>query len=230
MEFFDNNPNDRLNFKINIEGIDIDKIEPRLIIKNEKSNYLFFGKINDSICTFDIPELASYKKGDEGEIKFEIISEDLYFPVWTDTFEIKTKRSVKIEELYQEITQKPKPVVSANAILEKTTPKEEVKEEIKEEVKPKIKPEIRIVEEPIVETKVEEPKEDTNTTSIMDNILKESEEKERLLAEELSNLEEEVEETPEIVKENIKPKARKPKQSKTDNIFYKNSIKKFNDI
>ena len=122
MEFYNNDKNDKLKFKINIEGIDINNIEPRLIITNENKNYLFFGKVNDSICTFDLPELSNYNKGDTGKIKFEIVSEDLYFPVWSDDFEIKTRASVKIEELYQEIQQPSKPKVAVNAILEKEKP------------------------------------------------------------------------------------------------------------
>ncbi|MFA5585515.1 MAG: hypothetical protein WDA02_03100 [Saccharofermentanales bacterium] len=122
MEFYNNDKNDKLKFKINIEGIDINNIEPRLIITNENKNYLFYGKVNDSICTFDLPELSNYNKGDTGKIKFEIVSEDLYFPVWSDDFEIKTRASVKIEELYQEIQQPSKPKVAVNAILEKEKP------------------------------------------------------------------------------------------------------------
>ena len=57
IEFYNNNNNDKLNFKINIEGIDVYKIEPRSIITNEKANYLFFGKIKENVCTFEIPEL-----------------------------------------------------------------------------------------------------------------------------------------------------------------------------
>jgi len=140
MEFYNNEKNDKLKFKINIEGIDIDKIEPRLIITNENNNYLFFGKITDSVCTFDIPELSSYKKGDEGKIKFEIISEDLYFPVWSDNFEIKTRANVKIEELYQEIQQPSKPKVVVDAVLEKQKPIVEEKPiKVEEKIIPTVK-------------------------------------------------------------------------------------------
>jgi hypothetical protein len=166
MEFYNNNVNDKLNFKINIEGIDINKIEPRLIITNEKNNYIFFGKIKENVCTFDIPELSAYTKSDKGKVKFEIISEDLYFPVWKDEFEIKTKVSVKIEELYHEILEQPKPKVIVGAILEKTEPKKE---------------------EPIKESK----KVSEKTQNTIDKILKEEEEKEKKLISEMAKFEEE---------------------------------------
>jgi hypothetical protein len=186
MEFFNNNINDKLNFKINIEGIDINKIEPRLIIKNEKNNYIFFGKIKENICTFNIPELSFYTKGDKGEIKFEIISEDLYFPVWKDEFEIKTKKSVKIEELYQEIVSETKPKVTANAIFEKV-------ESIVEE----------IIEEPIIkEKKIEDELTKSIKKNNIDDILKEQDKKEKELIDRMSSFvdKKEVKKTPIIKK------------------------------
>ena len=103
MELFNNKDNDYLKFKINSEGVNINNIEPRLILTtNENKNYLFIGILENGICKFDIPELQMYEKGDNGKIKFEIISEELYFPVWEDTFEIKTKSSIKIEEMVSE--------------------------------------------------------------------------------------------------------------------------------
>lgn len=120
MEFFNNKNNESLKFKINSEGIDIENIEPRLIlITKENKNYLFIGKVNNGICKFDIPELENFKKGDTGLIKFEIISEDLYFPVWKDEFEIKTKVNIKVEEMISQIIEEPKKKIEINAILEK---------------------------------------------------------------------------------------------------------------
>ncbi|MDY0268794.1 hypothetical protein [Trichloromonas sp.] len=140
MEFYNNEKNDKLKFKINIEGIDINNIEPRLIITNENNNYLFFGNVTDNICTFNIPQLSNYNKGETGKIKFEIISEELYFPVWSDEFEIKTRANVKIEELYQEIEKPSKPKVMVDAILEKDKPLvEEKPKKVEEKVIPTVK-------------------------------------------------------------------------------------------
>jgi len=134
MEFFNNKENDILKFKINSEGINVNSVEPRLILMTkENKNVLLIGKIEDGVCKFEIPELTIYEKGDHGKIKFEIISEDLYFPVWNDDFEIKTKASVKIEEMISEIQQssKNKPSISvteakfeSKPIIEKRIEKE----------------------------------------------------------------------------------------------------------
>lgn len=127
MEFYNNQKNENLKFKINTEGVDINNIEPRLILKNEKNNYIFFGKIEEDICIFNIPELNSYEKNDEGVIKFEIISEDLYFPVWKDNFNIKTKASITFEKIDNDVIKNEKPKISIDAILEKPREKTERK-------------------------------------------------------------------------------------------------------
>jgi len=133
MEFFNNKENDSLKFKINSEGIDINKIEPRLIlVTKENKNYLFIGEINNDICRFDIPKLESLNTNDEGKIKFEIISEDMYFPVWEDKFHVKTKANIKIEEMITQINKEEETKkVSVKAILE-TEKKEPIKESKKE--------------------------------------------------------------------------------------------------
>ena len=104
MDLFNNKENDILKFKINSDGINVNDVEPRLILMTkENKNVLLIGKIENDICRFEIPKLTLYEKGDNGKIKFEIISEDLYFPVWQDSFEIKSKASIKIEEMVSEI-------------------------------------------------------------------------------------------------------------------------------
>jgi len=123
MEFFNNNQNDNLKFKLNSDGIDLSKIEPRLILTTkENKNYFFIGDIKEGIAIFEMPELKLYEKGDNGKIKFEIISEDeTYFPVWEDRFEIKTKAIIKLEQMISEIvSNKPnKPRITSDIIIEK---------------------------------------------------------------------------------------------------------------
>lgn len=122
MEFFNNTSNESLKFKLNTEGINLNKIEPRLILTtSDNKNYFFIGKLKEDVCEFTIPELALYEKDDNGKIKFEIISEDLYFPVWEDNFKVNTRASVKIEEMFN-VETKPivKPKISTSVIIEKT--------------------------------------------------------------------------------------------------------------
>jgi len=134
MEFFNNKENEILKFKINSEGIDVNNIETRLILTTkENKNVLLIGKIDKDICRFAIPELNLYEKGNSGKIKFEIISEDLYFPVWEDNFEIKSKATLKVEELIHEIQKTSKPSITVSEAKIETNPKE-IKKIVKEGV------------------------------------------------------------------------------------------------
>lgn len=122
MDFFNNKKNEKLKFKINSEGIDTNEIKSRLIFETTKNeNYIFYGKIENNVCIFDIPELKIYEKNDCGKINFEIISGDLYFPVWNDNFEIKTKVNITLEKLIEETVsteQNKKPKISTEMIVE----------------------------------------------------------------------------------------------------------------
>jgi len=170
MELFNNKENEILKFKINSDGININSVEPRLILMTkENKTVLLIGKIENDVCKFEIPQLTVFEKGDHGKIKFEIISEDLYFSVWSDTFEIKTKATIKIEEMITEIQQssKPKPSISV------AEPKIEVKpivEQKKVETKNTVSETFSKLEE-IFEKKVsivEESDDDTIVENLTD--------------------------------------------------------------
>lgn len=154
MELFNNKENDSLKFKINSEGINVNNIEPRLvIITKENKNYLFIGEVHNDICKFNIPKLESLSTGDEGKIKFEIISEDMYFPVWEDDFKVKTKANIKIEEMISQINknQEETKKVSVRAILETEKKEEPIREENRKKELPKenIQPKIKREDSPI---------------------------------------------------------------------------------
>jgi hypothetical protein len=150
MELFNNKENENLKFKINSEGIDMNKVEPRLILTTkENKNYLFIGEIHNDVCRFRIPKLEQFETGNEGRIKFEIINEDMYFQVWEDEFKIKTKANIKIEEMISQINKDEEKKVSVKAILETEKPlRREPLKEHKEVVQPRIKKE-EPVEPPI---------------------------------------------------------------------------------
>jgi len=137
MDFYNNEKNEPLKFKLNIEGINENNIETRLILTSEKENYLFYGKINENMCIFDVPELKLYKKGSEGKIKFEIISEDLYFNVWEDDFNINSKASITFEQLVDNTKKSTPDKPKISAIFEKTEEKKPIIKENKIELKEK---------------------------------------------------------------------------------------------
>lgn len=155
MEFFNNTKNIALKFKINSEGINISNIETRLILINKKYNSLFFGKVENEVCIFNIPELEQYEKGDKGIIKFEIISDENYFKVWEDSFEIKTKPTVKIEQMVNDIIEEHKSKLSVKPIIEE--PKKEEKITKEDDV---------VIEESIEDVEENEIEEDVNHDTI----------------------------------------------------------------
>lgn len=156
MELYNNKLNDKLKFKVNSEGINTSNMEARLILTTENNkNYFFTGTLYNGVCTFDIPELTAYETEDKGKIKFEIVSEDLYFPVWEDTFEVKTKQTIVLEQLVKEVQEKEKPKISASPMIEKRKEEKPLKSE-KNKEEP-VKKDIKEVnkEEPVKEKKKE---------------------------------------------------------------------------
>lgn len=72
MEFFNNSNNESLKFKLNTEGINLNRIEPRLILTtSDNKNYFFIGKLKEDICEFSIPELSLYEKNDNGKLNLK---------------------------------------------------------------------------------------------------------------------------------------------------------------
>lgn len=150
MEFYNNKQNDTLKFQINTEGADLNKVEARLIFSTgDNRNYLFFGKIQEDKCTFDIPELKIYEQGEKGHIKFEIISNDLYFPVWEENFEVKTKVNITLEKLISNVQTESntpvKPKFSVSTPIKDTVKETKKEPEIvkeKNETKPEVKTKI----------------------------------------------------------------------------------------
>lgn len=114
MDLYNNKSNDRLKFKINSEGINVSDIEPRLIFNStDKINYVIYGEIKEGICYFNIPELKLYENNSTGNVKFELVSKDLYFKLWEDNFKIKTISTIKFEEMVRETNIDDKPKIKA---------------------------------------------------------------------------------------------------------------------
>jgi hypothetical protein len=118
MEFFNNKSNDTLKFKLNMEGININDIETRLIFENNNNiNYMIKGVIEGENCFFDIPQLEIYDKDTRGKIKFEIISEDVYFNVWEETYNIKSKPTIKLEQVVENVKTTDKHLISSDPVI-----------------------------------------------------------------------------------------------------------------
>ena len=65
-------------------------------MEGDNLNLVFNGNIsNEGSCRIEMPKLSMLKEG--GEIKLEVIADDMYFNPWNSNFELKKSKSVTVE-------------------------------------------------------------------------------------------------------------------------------------
>ena len=108
---------------IQLEGASITQAFARVIVEGDNLNLVFNGDItSEGNCRIEMPKLNMLKEG--GEMKLEIIADDMYFNPWNSDFELKKSKSVTVE-----VKQPTNKVIKEN--------KATVKVNIPKEVKPK---------------------------------------------------------------------------------------------
>tara|TARA_R110000824_G_scaffold68443_1_gene177013 strand:+ start:850 stop:1314 length:465 start_codon:yes stop_codon:yes gene_type:complete len=81
---------------IQLEGASLTQAFARVIVEGKDLNIIFNGKItNDGNCRIEMPKLNMLKEG--GEMKLEVIADDMYFNPWNSTFELKKSKSITVE-------------------------------------------------------------------------------------------------------------------------------------
>jgi len=81
---------------IQLEGASLSQAFARVIVEGNNLNLVFGGDIsNDGNCRIEMPKLNMLKEG--GEMKLEIIADDMYFNPWNSDFELKKSKSVTVE-------------------------------------------------------------------------------------------------------------------------------------
>ena len=125
----------KFNCNIEIEGTSLAKSKVRLVIETNEMSYMFNGTIeNTGICEVNIPKTKHFlPEGTKGNIRLEVIADDVYFEPWNSDFNVKTNKKVNVV-VTEQVEDKPKLRV-------------QVFEQPKESQKPKI-----------IESKVEKPK------------------------------------------------------------------------
>jgi len=125
----------KFNCNIEIEGTSLAKSKVRLVIETNEMSYMFNGTIeNTGICEVNIPKTKHFlPEGTKGNIRLEVIADDVYFEPWNSDFNVKTNKKVNVV-VTEQVEDKPKLRV-------------QVFEQPKESSKPKI-----------IESKVEKPK------------------------------------------------------------------------
>ena len=85
--------------KIELTGASIKNSFARLVLESSEWNLTFEGKI-DSNGNVKVP-IKKLKgvlnEGDKGNLKLEVIAEDVYFKPWEDNFEVSTSRKITVE-------------------------------------------------------------------------------------------------------------------------------------
>ena len=106
--------------QIELTGASIKNSFARLILESDEWNLTFEGKI-DSNGSVKVP-IKKLKgvlnEGDKGNLKLEVIAEDVYFKPWEDSFEVNTSRKITVEVKSQ----------TEKEIIEETKPKVVLKE------------------------------------------------------------------------------------------------------
>ena len=82
--------------EIQLEGASLTQAFARVIVEGENLNIIFNGKItNEGNCRIEMPKLNMLKEG--GEMKLEVIADDMYFNPWNSNFELKKSKSITVE-------------------------------------------------------------------------------------------------------------------------------------
>lgn len=118
---------------IQLEGASLSAAFARVIIEGEGLNLVFNGKItNDGNCRIEMPKLNMLEGS--GEMKLEVIAEDMYFNPWNSNFNLKKSKSITVE------VKQPEEVIKESKTQIKVNVNNETKVEKKKKVvKPVIK-------------------------------------------------------------------------------------------
>ena len=81
---------------IQLEGASLTQAFARVIVEGKDLNLIFNGDIsNEGNCKINLPKLNMLKEG--GEMKLEVIADDMYFNPWNSPFELKKSRNITVE-------------------------------------------------------------------------------------------------------------------------------------
>ena len=116
----------KFNCNIEIEGTSLAKSKVRLVVETDEMSYMFNGTIeNTGICEVNIPKTKHFlSEGTKGNMRLEVIADDVYFEPWASDFSVKTNKKVNVV-VAEQVEDKPK----VNVI---------VAEQKEEPVKPKV--------------------------------------------------------------------------------------------
>ena len=114
--------------KIFLEGASLTNSIARILIENNDINLVFNGSVDkDGNCKVPIKKLKGLiGENTTGNMKLEVIAEDVYFKPWESDFIVETSKKVTVEVKEQKVSNKPK--IQITEIKQK--PKKVVKKKI----------------------------------------------------------------------------------------------------
>ena len=117
------------NCNIEVEGTSLAKSQVRLVIESDEMTYMFKGSIqSNGECEVTIPKTKSFlSEGTIGNMRLEVIADDVYFEPWSSDFSVITNKKVTVQIAEQE-EEKPRMKVQVVEQKEEPTPNKVVAE------------------------------------------------------------------------------------------------------
>ena len=99
----------KFNCNIEIEGTSLAKSKVRLVVETDEMSYMFNGSIeSNGVCEVNIPKTKHFlSEGTKGNMRLEVIADDVYFEPWSSDFNVKTNKKVNVT-VSQQVEEKPK--------------------------------------------------------------------------------------------------------------------------
>ena len=99
----------KFNCNIEIEGTSLSKSKVRLVVETDEMSYMINGLIESTgICEVNIPKTKHFlPEGTKGNMRLEVIADDVYFEPWSSDFSVKTNKKVNVV-VAEQVEEKPK--------------------------------------------------------------------------------------------------------------------------
>jgi len=117
---------------IQLEGASLSQAFARVIIEGDDLNLVFNGTITkEGNCKIEMPKLKILEGS--GNIKLEVIADDMYFNPWESDYELKKSKSIKVEvkQPTKDVITETKAKVKVNVVKEHKEVKKPTKRVVK---------------------------------------------------------------------------------------------------
>lgn len=126
---------------VQVDGTSLANSKVRLVVESDGINYMFDGIIYEGgNCEVTIPKTKNFlPESSRGNVKLEIIADDVYFQPWSSDYIVETNKKVAVV-VQEQVDDKPKITVEVANQVQKPVVKEALKQSVvKTEKKPIVK-------------------------------------------------------------------------------------------